>query len=363
MQAARRARKKSVARAIAGNRSAGNNTRSKLSKSQSKGYICKPPLKKNNKASVRKTASARAQPPASTGGRAQHPAEGGDGFGERLLAPQAPRPSGVLFDAPFTDARFFLVSSMNSRGRELQGVVDDLYDAQVMQNPEEGIRMYQRWLKALYEGGDRAIARIRHDWGEPPLPADYPRAPPLPSAPSPVRAGGGVAVITAQERAEYEARRDAAREERRSARAAAALVESAGGGAALPPPAPVAAVVEDQQQAVPEERPVYPKGVWDVPGFKRVMQVRRALPSFDAMSEVGDDDDDQQGLGMGLRTVLASLLQVLKEAGGQEERDDEDSASSSIEEQLEQTAPPPAGPGQLAGRYQPSTPDYSPPRS
>ena len=75
-----------------------------------------------------------------------------------------------MFDAPFTEERYMLVRS-NSRQRELEGVVDDLFDSQVMQDPEEGIYMLQRWLKALYDGGIRAISRIRNDWGEPPLPA------------------------------------------------------------------------------------------------------------------------------------------------------------------------------------------------
>lgn len=90
-------------------------------------------------------------------------------FGARLLVPRY-QEDGVMFDAPFTEERYMLVRS-NSRQRELEGVVDDLFDSQVMQDPEEGIFMLQRWLKALYDGGIRAISHIRNDRGEPPLPA------------------------------------------------------------------------------------------------------------------------------------------------------------------------------------------------
>lgn len=100
------------------------------------------------------------------------------GFGARMLPPRSHPQSGVLFQADFTDSRFLLVSSADMRQRELEGVVDDLYDSQVMQHPDS-IRMLQRWLRAVYEGGDRAITRIRHDWGEPPLPAPLAFAPPL----------------------------------------------------------------------------------------------------------------------------------------------------------------------------------------
>ena len=79
---------------------------------------------------------------------------------------------GVLFDAPFTCARLLLVSHPSAMAssrhqRGLEGAVDALFDTEVARMEEERgrpihcIRMLQRWLRALSDGGDRAIARLR----------------------------------------------------------------------------------------------------------------------------------------------------------------------------------------------------------
>lgn len=355
----------------------------------------------------------------STGGRARAAGGGGalqqeeeDGFGARRLVPQSHLESGMLFNAPFTDARFLLVSSINSRSRELQGVVDDLYDAQVMDHPEERIRMLQRWLKALYEGGDRAIARIRHDWGEPPLPAVDASAPPLVG--SAVGDAGGL--LSGAALAEYEARRDANRSSKRAARAGISVAEyeaqrdadrearsavqansqdvnvtgptrwpatvpdeaAAGGGRSLASPRhdeqfAASLVAEENSSFSPpkrKERKVYPKGVWDVSAFQRA-QVRRELPSLpapvqDRVAAIFHRERvlEREAVHAGLRPVFMSLAQILREAGAYQEDD------SSPDEELGETAPPPSGPGQRSSMTQemfeegvrPSSPNYSPSR-
>ena len=379
MQAARRARKKSVARAVKSKPQSVQLSRSKQAQSNKQGA-----RKCNTRAQAKPSSGGGARAAAGGGGglarrlaeeedggfgARQLEEERGAGFGARRLAPQSHPDSGVLFNAPFNDSRFLLVSSINSRGRELQGVVDDLYDSQVMQNPEEGIRMLQRWLKALHEGGDRAIARIRHDWGEPPLSAEYPRAAPIAPLASAAGGGGGVAYVSAQERAEYEARRDAARAERRALRAAAAVpapAEGGGGGSAAGDnDGLLAAALAGAQD---KRGRVYPKGVWDVDGFKKQTQVSAHPPSSSSTGGV------ERGLDSSLQPLLVSLSQILKEAVGQEEdREGNTDGSSSSDEMSANIAPPPSGPGMLkdpfsapagkgaAGRYTPTSPEDSPP--
>jgi hypothetical protein len=116
----------------------------------------------------KKLVSSIASSKYATKGLASSLASGKPSVPSRKLVPRN-HTDDVLFDAPFTDYRYLLVSSSESRARELRRAVDKIYDEYVTANPENDIRMLQRWLRALHEGGDRAISRILQDWGESPV--------------------------------------------------------------------------------------------------------------------------------------------------------------------------------------------------
>lgn len=166
----------------------------------------------------------------------------------------------VLFDAPFTDYRYLLVSSSESRARELRRAVDEIYDAyvsdNVTENPENDIRMLQRWLRALHEGGDRALSRILQDCGEPPVAEG-------------VSPSSSLAKVRAS-----------------------------------------------------SEKPLYPKGVWPIPSSLR-RQVRRdfSFQTKEVQDKVAlilkeEEENEKQAVQQGLRPVFKSVSQILKEAGG-----------------------------------------------
>jgi hypothetical protein len=189
----------------------------------------------------------------------------------------------VLFDAPFTDNRYLLVSGSESRGQELRGVVDDLYDAYVMSNPEDGIRMLQRWLRALHEGGDRAISRIREDWGEPPLAEGVPPS----SSLAKVRASS--------EKPSY--------------------------------PKGVWPIPSSLRKQVRRDFSYQSKEVQD----KVALILKK------------EDENEKQALQQGLRPVFKSVSQILKEAGGKmDDSSDSDSPPVKYSPASPSHSPPPA---------------------